>query len=475
MRLLPQTFALAASAILVTGCGAFQSTQSREPRVTLRVAEAAMASGAPDLALRVADIVLARRPDDVAALLARADALYAMGDAVQAGAAYRRAAALEPSSAAAQIGLGRTLIRNEPQAAEAAFMAAAAQQPDNVTALNDLGIARDMLGRHADAQKAYRQALAVSPDSADVRTNLDLSLALAGQPADRPSPPVAALTRSAPPVTVTYAAPAIVTAPVPEAPPPAAAQPPLAVRTAPVTTVARQNLPPRPAVAVMRAPDPVPPAELRADLSDATASLPATDPDSALPPLATGLSFAAPLESLQPKEPEAPPVPSAQDSARAPVKQEQPAGTGAQAPANPVADAVEAALDPGASMARGGSVESAADPAPPSVTAGKPGPRAQPEARPLPAQPVNRWSVAGYFVQIAALNSDRDARAEWQRLRNRLPDLLAGHEPVVEQAEVNQRMFWRLRTGSFTDTGSADDFCRKLRASGLSCWSGSGL
>ena len=33
-------------------------------------------------------------------------------------------------------------------------------------ALNDLGIARDLQGRHTDAQTAYREALGVNPDMA---------------------------------------------------------------------------------------------------------------------------------------------------------------------------------------------------------------------------------------------------------------------------------------------------------------------
>ncbi len=73
------------------------------------------------------------------------------------------------------------LIRTDPRAAEAAFLAASALQPDNVAALSNLGVARDMQKHHAAAQEAYRAALALSPDMADVRVNLGLSLALSGQ------------------------------------------------------------------------------------------------------------------------------------------------------------------------------------------------------------------------------------------------------------------------------------------------------
>src|SRR4051794_35077525 len=181
MRVLP-AFALAVATTALAGCGMFRdSGDTPHAEVTLRIAEAAMASGAPDMALRVAQLVLEKQPDNAGALVAKGDALYALGAPDQARDAYRQAVAADSSAVAAHIGLGRTLVRASPREAEAQFLAATARQPDNVNALNNLGIARDMQGHHAEAQIAYRQALALVPDMADVKTNLGLSLALSGQ------------------------------------------------------------------------------------------------------------------------------------------------------------------------------------------------------------------------------------------------------------------------------------------------------
>ena len=84
---------------------------------SLHVANAALASGAPDVALRVADMNLAEHPKDVAALIAKGDALYAMGQTEAASSAYRSAIALDPGAAAAQLGLGRTLVGSDPAGA----------------------------------------------------------------------------------------------------------------------------------------------------------------------------------------------------------------------------------------------------------------------------------------------------------------------------------------------------------------------
>jgi Flp pilus assembly protein TadD len=180
MRLI-RVMALAVVTLGLGGCGMFREAEAPKPLVTLRVADAALASGAPEIALRVAEIVLDKEPSNVAAMVAKGDALYAIGAIDQARDTYRAAVAADVSNVGAQIGFGRTLVHANPSAAEAHFLAALAKQPDNVVALNNLGIARDLQDRHAQAQQAYRQALALSPNMPDVTTNLGLSLALSGQ------------------------------------------------------------------------------------------------------------------------------------------------------------------------------------------------------------------------------------------------------------------------------------------------------
>lgn len=163
------------------GACSHPATDSAQREPTVRVADAALSSGAPELALNIANIVLAKQPRDVGALVARGDALYAMGRVNDAQQSYRAAVTVDPSSVAGQIGLGRTLAHTDPQAAESAFTAALERDPGNVIALNNLGVTRDLEGRHAEAQEAYRHALTLSPDSSDVQMNLQMSVALAAQ------------------------------------------------------------------------------------------------------------------------------------------------------------------------------------------------------------------------------------------------------------------------------------------------------
>jgi Flp pilus assembly protein TadD len=307
MRLALQVSALTLAALSVTGCSVFHTanTQPQEAKVTLRVADAALAAGEPEIALRVATIVLDRQPGNVAAMVAKGDALYAMGDTDQARETYVSAVAADPDSVGAQMGLGRTLVRTAPQDAEAHFLAALAKQPDNAIALNNLGIARDLQGRHEQAQETYHQALALDPDQEDVKTNLRLSLELSGQPV-----------HAAQEATAQYDTPA-----------------------APISSVDSEPI-------------------------QQIAQKPTTEPPS--------------------QEAEA--------------------------------------------------------------------------------------SQGGIYVQMASSNTERGARDEWQQLRARWPDLLGGHMPAVQQADVKDRTVWRLRTGGFASVSDANDFCQKLRATGTGCW-----
>lgn len=95
------------------------------------------------------------------------------------------------------------------------------------------------------------------------------------------------------------------------------------------------------------------------------------------------------------------------------------------------------------------------------ATAQVPAPAAVTAARPVPA--------GGTLVQLAALDSEAAAQAEWSRLSRRLPDLLGSRRLVVQKAERDGQAVWRVRTGGFSDVAEATGFCGKLRAKGANC------
>jgi tetratricopeptide (TPR) repeat protein len=173
-------------AILLTmnGCGdlgsfKFSDTGARTPG--LNVAEAALQGGSGEIALQVSEGVLHDSPNNVRALEIKGDALSLLGDYDDAIPIYQSLLAKDPNSVRATIGMGRIKLAKDPAAAAALFEQVLRREPKDLTALNNLGIARDLQGRHADAQTVYRQALAISPDLDSAKVNLALSMAMSGQ------------------------------------------------------------------------------------------------------------------------------------------------------------------------------------------------------------------------------------------------------------------------------------------------------
>jgi cell division septation protein DedD len=79
--------------------------------------------------------------------------------------------------------------------------------------------------------------------------------------------------------------------------------------------------------------------------------------------------------------------------------------------------------------------------------------------------------VAGrQTVQLGALVSAEAARAEWDRLAARAPELMRGRTPQILRLErEGTTPLFRLRTTGFADAEAARNFCEQLRARGGAC------
>ena len=150
----------------------------------VEVARAALAGGNPVLALQAGQRVLARDPSDGAALVVTGEALAALGQVGHAVDRLRAGVARVPSDWGARVVLGRLLARISPGVAAVQFRAVVAARPGDWVAWNDLGVVRDLRGRHRAARVAYRTALAARPGFRAAQVNLALSLAMSGRAAE---------------------------------------------------------------------------------------------------------------------------------------------------------------------------------------------------------------------------------------------------------------------------------------------------
>ncbi len=94
---------------------------------------------------------------------------------------------------------------------------------------------------------------------------------------------------------------------------------------------------------------------------------------------------------------------------------------------------------------------------------------AKPGAPLPPATPAVQPQPTGHvIVQLGALDTEAQGRAEWDRLTKRLPTLGA-RQPQFVRAEAAGHTVWRIRTGGFADTAEATAFCGQVKARGGAC------
>lgn len=73
------------------------------------------------------------------------------------------------------------------------------------------------------------------------------------------------------------------------------------------------------------------------------------------------------------------------------------------------------------------------------------------------------------LVQLGAYDSEEVARAEWEKVSLRFPEMLEGKNRVIEMAQSGGKTFYRLRAEGFSDLSDARRFCAALMAGQAAC------
>lgn len=91
---------------------------------------------------------------------------------------------------------------------------------------------------------------------------------------------------------------------------------------------------------------------------------------------------------------------------------------------------------------------------------------APPAATPPAARPAETGATS---VQLGALETEADAKTEWDRLARKMPDLLGSRHMTVSRTDRDGKTWFRLRVGGFADIAQATAFCAQVRAKGGAC------
>lgn len=186
--------------------------------------------------------------------------------------------------------------------------------------------------------------------------------------------------------------------------------------------------------------------------------LPVTPPASQQPrvmPAPEAPRIDALRQQMQP--PAVAPVPTPAPAATAPVAAPVPPPV---TPQGRGATPRQAGASPAAVAPAGGPTSVARQPAP-SAPAAAP---ATASAAVRPSPPAGRSAV-----QLSAAATEEAARAEWERLRRRAPEL-AGMTPRITKLDREGREpLWRLRVSGLADPAAARALCEQLRARGAAC------
>jgi len=79
--------------------------------------------------------------------------------------------------------------------------------------------------------------------------------------------------------------------------------------------------------------------------------------------------------------------------------------------------------------------------------------------------------IEGFLIQINSQRSEAAAWAAWDKLKEKHSKLLAGHEAIVQKADLGQDgIVYRLRIKGLANRIEANDLCGKLKSGGLACF-----
>ena len=147
----------------------------------MRMAESAASSGDTRTAVGLYQQVASDSPDNPEPWLALGELMLVEGEPQSAADAFAGALKLEPTSVRGGVGYTRAMMAlGRPDAAGVHIEPLLAARPDDLELINVAAVVFDLQGSHELAMRTYRHGLELDAGSVQLRNNMALSAALAG-------------------------------------------------------------------------------------------------------------------------------------------------------------------------------------------------------------------------------------------------------------------------------------------------------
>ncbi|RCS21554.1 tetratricopeptide repeat protein [Phyllobacterium salinisoli] len=165
----------------VASCATKPQVESLDLSPQFELSNQYFRAGSYDKACALLEQIAARYPASIEVALGLGNAYYRLGDYEKAEIFFRKANQLTPGISA-KLGQAKVeLVRNNAINAQILYDQILREDPNNLEALNGLGVALDLAGQHDRARAMYEKAQVVNPLYKNAANNLALSLALDGQ------------------------------------------------------------------------------------------------------------------------------------------------------------------------------------------------------------------------------------------------------------------------------------------------------
>jgi septal ring-binding cell division protein DamX len=69
-----------------------------------------------------------------------------------------------------------------------------------------------------------------------------------------------------------------------------------------------------------------------------------------------------------------------------------------------------------------------------------------------------------YSIQLVSISNSQMVEKSWADIYKNNANILSGYQPLVEEVQVKNKTYYRIKTGEFSSKSEASQICKKLKS-----------